>query len=197
MDSDAERAALTREILNTDRRIYQAIQAGSSDAWLRVELTIRQLKILLLLQASETHSARMGQLAAALRVTLPTITGIVDRLVEHGLVRREEDPSDRRLVVARLTPAGRELVERLQSHGRNQMAATLRRLSVEELRIVARALDLLLTAALGERSAVSCQLSGRSGADSDRPDGDIGTPSSAEPRPAPPKATCRRLTGDS
>ncbi len=146
--TDEERAALTREILNADRRIYQAIQAGSADEWLRVELTMRQLKVLLLLATSETGSARMGQLASALRVTLPTVTGIVDRLVEQRLVRREEDPSDRRLVVARLTAEGRELFERLQSHGRSQLTATLDRLSVDELRVVARALDLLLTAAL-------------------------------------------------
>ena len=149
---ERERAALIQEILNTDRRIYRAIQAGSSDEWLRVELTMRQLKILLLLYTTETQAARMSALAAALGVTLPTITGIVDRLVEQSLVQREEEPSDRRLVVARLTPEGRELVERLQDHGRSHLAATLHRLSLEELRTVARALDLLLTAALDESS---------------------------------------------
>lgn len=145
---DHERVALTEEILNTDRRIYQAIQASTLDEWLHVELTMRQLKILLLLASSGTESARMGQLAAALGVTMPTITGVVDRLVEQRLVRREEDPHDRRLVVARLTEGGRTLIGRLKDNGRTEMAATLERLSVAELRVVARALDLLLTAAL-------------------------------------------------
>ena len=47
----------------------------------------------------------MGQLAASLAVTLSTVTGIVDRLVEHQMVVREEDPHDRRLVVCRLRAA--------------------------------------------------------------------------------------------
>ena len=152
-DQEDERAALTREILNTDRRIYQAIQAGSADEWLRAELTMRQLKVLLILHTSEPQSVRMSGLAAALRVTLPTVTGIVDRLVEQRLVLREEDAADRRLVVAHLTAEGRALVDRLHDNGRRQLAETLGRLGVEDLRVVARALDLLLNAALGEGSS--------------------------------------------
>lgn len=166
MDPAAEREALTKEILDTDRRIYQAIQAGRADEWLRAELTMRQLKVLLLLDSGETgerHAASMSHLAAALHVTLPTVTGIVDRLVEHGFVRREEDPSDRRLVVVRLTPAGGDLLDRLRASGRSDLAAALDRLTVDELRIVARGLDLLLTAALarGEAGAGSGEAESR------------------------------------
>lgn len=142
------RTALIQEILDTDRRIYQAILGVISDEWLKIELTNRQLKVLLVLCVSAQAGARMGQLASALGVTLPTVTGIVDRLVEHGLVRREEDPSDRRLVVVRLTESGRALMDRLRSRGRADFAVTLDRLGDDDLRLVARALDLLLTAAL-------------------------------------------------
>lgn len=152
------REALVREVLDTDRRIYQAILAATSDEWLRVDLSNRQLKVLLVLFMGETSSegagggaregATMTQLATTLDVSLPTATGVIDRLVEHGLVRRDADPADRRLVLVSLSPAGRSMMDRLRNRGRDAMAMTLERLGDDDLRLVARALDLLLTAAL-------------------------------------------------
>ena len=43
------------------------------------------------------------------------VTRLVDRLVARGLVERHRDPEDRRVVWVRLTPAGTELVGRLDS----------------------------------------------------------------------------------
>ncbi|HSC58673.1 MAG TPA: MarR family transcriptional regulator, partial [Gemmatimonadales bacterium] len=39
----------------------------------------------------------------------------IDRLEARGLVGRTRDPDDRRAVMIRLTPAGRELVDRLDA----------------------------------------------------------------------------------
>ena len=39
----------------------------------------------------------------------PTITGVIDRLEKLGLVERERDTGDRRVVRAKLTAAGRDL----------------------------------------------------------------------------------------
>jgi DNA-binding MarR family transcriptional regulator len=47
-------------------------------------------------------------------VTPPTISGIVDRLVKLGLVRREDDESDRRLVRNLLTEDGANACSRLE-----------------------------------------------------------------------------------
>ena len=40
----------------------------------------------------------MGELARRVAVSEKTITGVVDRLERDGLVRRERDPADRRVV---------------------------------------------------------------------------------------------------
>lgn len=56
-------------------------------------------------------------LAAQLRVALGTVTGIVDRLVAQGLVERGEDPRDRRVRRVSLSPAGRELVDKILDAG--------------------------------------------------------------------------------
>ena len=141
-----ERDRLVNEILSSERRIYQAISQATTDAWLRVDLTMPQLKVLLVLYFVEAPRRHMTHLASALGVTLPTATGVVDRLVEAGLVQRSDDPTDRRIVVVGLTTAGRELVDRLRATGRHELTAALELLTVAELATVARGLDLLLTA---------------------------------------------------
>jgi DNA-binding MarR family transcriptional regulator len=55
--------------------------------------------------------ATMGELAEALGLSRPGVTSTVDRLVADGLVMRERVGGDKRLLHARLTPAGRERVE--------------------------------------------------------------------------------------
>lgn len=49
---------------------------------------------------------RMGEISYLLMVTGGNITGIIDLLVNDGLVERASDPDDRRAYIARLTPAG-------------------------------------------------------------------------------------------
>src|SRR6185312_1061322 len=64
------------------------IEAGWK-VWIDLELTMPQFKLLLLIAAGD--APRVSDLAQVLRVTPPTITTVLDRLVDHGLVRREDD----------------------------------------------------------------------------------------------------------
>ncbi len=50
-----------------------------------------------------------GQLARQLGLSTPTVTRAATRMEAAGLLRREPDPGDRRLVRLWLTPRGREL----------------------------------------------------------------------------------------
>lgn len=49
---------------------------------------------------------KMSQLSGVLKVSNGNVTGIVERLVEDGLVAREPVPGDRRAMLVRLTPRG-------------------------------------------------------------------------------------------
>jgi MarR family 2-MHQ and catechol resistance regulon transcriptional repressor len=55
----------------------------------------------------------MGELAVRLRLSVSTMTRIVDGLVEHGLVERCYDENDRRVCCVQPTAAGRELLTRI------------------------------------------------------------------------------------
>jgi len=127
-------------------RCYRLLRnLGPDDPWLAVELTMPQLKVLFRLNAQ--GPARVGALARALHVTLPTMTGILDRLVEQGLIGREEDIADRRLVISRLTPQGQDLVDQLQAASRTRLTRVYEALSSEALERHVAALDEVLLAA--------------------------------------------------
>jgi DNA-binding MarR family transcriptional regulator len=91
-----------------------------------------QLHVLFLLDAE--GRLPMTRLAELLGVSLPNVTGIVDRMVEHGLVERTRDASDRRLVVAATTDAGRRTVEEIDMLRRAQLARVLEMLSPADQR---------------------------------------------------------------
>jgi DNA-binding MarR family transcriptional regulator len=61
--------------------------------------------------------AQVG-LAAALDVDQMTVSGIVSRLEKRGLIERTPDPNDSRAKLAKLTPAGLELVTEAKNVGR-------------------------------------------------------------------------------
>lgn len=84
-------------------------------AWAELGLTTAQLRVLFLVRESPGVTA--GELASRLTVTPPTISGIVDRLVKLGLMRREDDRADRRLVRNHLTGAGDAACGRLEKGG--------------------------------------------------------------------------------
>jgi DNA-binding MarR family transcriptional regulator len=60
---------------------------------------------------NQSAGLNMSQLAELMRHTTPATTGLVDRLVDAGLVERFGHPKDRRQVLVRITDKGRELVE--------------------------------------------------------------------------------------
>nr|WP_255426694.1 MarR family transcriptional regulator [Pseudonocardia sp. C8] len=71
-------------------------------------MTVEQWWVLHHLAGAE--AAPMSDLVTACRAPAPTTTRIVDKLVENALVHRGLDGMDRRRVLVRLAPRGRELV---------------------------------------------------------------------------------------
>ncbi len=74
----------------------------------------------------------LGQLAERLACVKSNVTQLVDRLEADGLVRRVPDPSDRRSVLAQVTPRGRERFEVAARAQERAEAAILDGLGEEE-----------------------------------------------------------------
>ena len=88
---------------------------------------------LLLMSLLETHgSLPMSRVAELLGCGLPAATGIVSRMEERGLVDRQHESEDRRVVTLRLTEEGAAEVRELQLSRRDRMATALTHLSEAE-----------------------------------------------------------------
>ena len=117
--------------------------------WLRLDLTMPQLKVVLLLFTG--GPARMSVIASDLGVSLATATGVVDRLVQRGLVAREGDPEDRRVVLCRLSEKGEELMGGLWQVSREQLRGLMRVLAPQQVELITKALEALVQAGEGAK----------------------------------------------
>ena len=140
-----ERAGLIEHILDLMEKLYHTVTPTVPREWLTLELTMPQVRILLLLFTQ--GPTRMGALASAAGITLSTATGTVDRLMDRGLVLREGEPQDRRLVICRLSSEGQGLASKLWEMGRLHIKGSLEPLTLDQLRTVAQAIEILHAAA--------------------------------------------------
>ena len=92
-------------------RSYNAVSARLSEDVARHELTPTEFAILEVLY--HKGPLLLGEVQRKILVTSGGITYLVDRLVEKGLVKREECAEDRRARYAVLTPAGTALIRKI------------------------------------------------------------------------------------
>ena len=125
-------------------------EKDESEAWLELNLTIAQLKSLIFVHSEGTTNFKT--LATVMRVTPPNVTGIIDRLVEQGLVSREENPDNRRMQILKVTDKGEDLLKGLRERGPKRMSGILKLLSIEDLSALYRGLSALIRAAESGKS---------------------------------------------
>lgn len=89
----------------------------------------------------------MSRLGELLDVSLSNLTGIVGRMEERGLVERIRDLSDRRVVLVRLTDAGRQTVQDIELMRRQHLALILRAMAPADQATCLRAFRALRKAA--------------------------------------------------
>jgi len=82
-------------------------------------ITLPQFFILNML--GKEDALRMTDIARALGVTTAAATGIVDRLVKSSYAVRVYDTRDRRIIKIRLSPEGRELVQRINKQKKHNI----------------------------------------------------------------------------
>jgi DNA-binding MarR family transcriptional regulator len=77
----------------------------------KYDLTVMQFYALCVL--GNDHSVPMNSLSKMLFCDASNVTGIVDRLFARDLIKREENPKDRRVKMITLTPAGAEVCKKI------------------------------------------------------------------------------------
>lgn len=83
---------------------------------------------------------RMGDLAETTAIEVSTLTRLVDGMERRGLVKRQRDPADARVVLLHVAPAGRRLTERLLPIADRYERVALAGFSTREAETLRRAL---------------------------------------------------------
>jgi len=120
-------------IMRLNRRMRQARPLG--------DLTLTQISALTSLGLAGALTPR--ELAEHERVQPPTMTKIIAKLEDRGLVQRTPHPTDGRQVVLHATEAGRAAVAEQRRAGDAWLAKALAELSPEDRETLRRAADLL------------------------------------------------------
>ncbi len=129
--------ATMRELATT----YQAFYTYGEAHIRETGLTTPQFDVICTL--GNTAGMFMNQLAEKTLVTKGTLTGIVDRLEQKGLVRREVPPENRRCFLIVLTPEGEQLFEKVFPTHIAYLQQKFDRLSPTELNEIQSALQRL------------------------------------------------------
>ncbi|MEM7816657.1 MAG: MarR family transcriptional regulator [Candidatus Aenigmatarchaeota archaeon] len=75
------------------------------------KITLSQFLVLNFLHKEE--NCKMSYLAKFMRVSMPAMTGIIERLSKQNFVLREFEPNDRRIIKIRLTKKGKNLLAKI------------------------------------------------------------------------------------
>ena len=142
---EKERIKLIGEIIQLQRQVKRVLRRDEPSVLMELSLTIAQLKSLFFISSEGSTNSR--KLAQALRVTPSNVTGIVDHLVEQGLVSRQENPEDRRMLLLKPTNKGEALLASLRESRIGQLSEALSRLSEEQLSTLAQGFRFLVEAA--------------------------------------------------
>jgi DNA-binding MarR family transcriptional regulator len=94
-------------------------------------LSLVHLTVLTVLDAEGPLAMR--RLAEAMDVSQASATGVVDRMEQRGLVERQRDDEDRRVVTVALTEQGRTTLGGFANERREHLVKVLAELTEEEL----------------------------------------------------------------
>jgi DNA-binding MarR family transcriptional regulator len=137
------------DVVRSLRRLFKGIHEYSKAMQRRSGLSAPQAWALLLVDADPGIS--LGRLSERMYAHPSTVSGIVDRLVNRGALRREVDPEDRRGICLSLTPAGRRLMRESPPPVQAGLQRALERMPARRLKLLRAVLDEIVRQAELER----------------------------------------------
>ncbi|HEX8686463.1 MAG TPA: MarR family transcriptional regulator, partial [Pyrinomonadaceae bacterium] len=103
-------ASLEEEVILNLARTAEYIGSRAAEVFKRADLTPTQYNALRILRGAGERGLCRHEVRDRLVAQVPDVTRLLDRLEEVGLVERERDADDRRLVNTRITREGLKLL---------------------------------------------------------------------------------------
>jgi DNA-binding MarR family transcriptional regulator len=137
-----------RAALEAYRAVAQAMHDAYTPDWVHLDLSMGQLKAMMALATA--GGMNVSELAEWLKISKPSASILVDRLVNLGYAQRMEDQDDRRRTLVELTAKGSELVAGVQRGGGKRMEEWMEQMSTDDLAALTRGLRALAAVASRE-----------------------------------------------
>jgi DNA-binding MarR family transcriptional regulator len=132
--SAAERNATDlRKLMQDVHGVFLTVDEAVAKCGPVIDLSIQEIHLLEWL--GDDGPRMMRELAEFLRLAVNSVTTVVDRLEQRGLVRRQRSEEDRRIVRVELTDVGRSTYDELSENKLAFLRAMLEALSPEEQEI--------------------------------------------------------------
>jgi MarR family transcriptional regulator for hemolysin len=144
---------ITREIAVNLMDVARMLRTYADQRARQFGISRAQWVVLIRLDRSE--GLKQSELAEILDLTPISLTRLLDRLAENGLIERRADPNDRRANRLYLTPAARPLLDQLAKLGADMMETVLEGLDSKANERLLRDLKLMkdnLRAAIGRNA---------------------------------------------
>lgn len=141
---DDTRAEMLREIFELHTRVHDQALAIVGPVPASTDLTMQQLRVLgFVVKDPGLTGHELGQ---RLGVSAPTASGLVDRLVEKGLLERVDDSTDRRIRRLHITAAGMALTRQVDSLLERAMMEVIKNMTVADLVLMRDSAEAMLGA---------------------------------------------------
>lgn len=132
---------LVKEIIYQIRRLIQARELYTKELNKKYSVTDAQLNCLLALH--EHGPLSLSHIGRVIMVKSSTVTGIIDRLEQKGLVIRLRNSADRRVITIQLTAAGKKLADNAPPPIQQKILDGLKTLPHSEIRRIVEGLNML------------------------------------------------------
>jgi DNA-binding MarR family transcriptional regulator len=155
LELDEERAAVVRDLFELNSRVHDRAMGLVGPMPLPPDLTMQQVRVLG--HVTKDPGIAGHELGERLGVSAPTASGLIDRLVEKGLIARVDDLDDRRVRRLHPTELGLDVIREMDSMFGRALGVVIQHLSLEDLELLRRSSLAMLDAlerALAEQGKV-------------------------------------------
>jgi len=105
------------------------------------EITSTQFNVLRILRGAGSSGRNCSEISERMIRRDPDVTKLLDRLEDRGLVTRERLQNDRRIVVARITPAGLRLLKKIDDPLQELYRHLLSHMGKDRLKLLSKLLE--------------------------------------------------------
>jgi len=122
--------------------IFKTLKENHVKDAYRAKLSMPQFICLLII--SKIGKMKMSELANYLSLSYASVTNLINKLVNSNLVKRYDDPNDRRVVIVELTNKGKKIIYNIREKHKEVFYKNCSNLSDEEIKTLINGLNIFI-----------------------------------------------------